>query len=89
MMEYTVLSVLAEDLDAHLRAHKLHADVYADHDYIAAEISWGDWKHEHLRLKWLAEEFFHSNGMDINIQTEVTEEDGSDCYSAVHRIYLR
>jgi hypothetical protein len=83
------LSTLAEALEAHLSTNKLFADVYAGHDYIAAEISWGDWKHEHLRCKWLTEEFFQSKGIDINIQTEVTEEDGSDCYSAVHRIYVR
>lgn len=83
------LSELAEELYKHLSANKLHADVYADHDYIAAEISWGDWKHEHLRCKWLAEEFFLGKGIEANIQTEVTEEDGSDCYSAVHRFYLK
>ena len=88
-MKHTVLSVLAEDLDAHLRANELFADVYAAHDYIAAEIHWGDWKHDHFWCKQLTAEFFRGNGMDVDIQTEVTEEDGSDCYSAVHRIYLR
>lgn len=83
------LSEFAEELYAHLSANKLFADVYAGHDYIAVEISWGDWKHEHLCCKWLTEEFFQSKGKDINIQTEVTEEDWSDCYSAVHRIYVR
>ena len=80
---------LAEELDAHISATRLCADVYAGHDYIAAEISWGDWKHEHGYCKYLMTEFFRSKGMDINIQTDVTEENGSDCYSAVHRVYLR
>ena len=79
---------LAEELYKHLSANRLYAEVYAGHDYIAAEISWGDWKHEHLRCKWLTEDFFSARGNHVSIQTEVTEEDGTDCYSAIHRIYL-
>jgi len=44
------------------------------------EIHWGDWKHEHLYLKFLLEELGY-----IQTQERVTEEDGSDCYSAIHR----
>ena len=48
------------------------------------EIEWGDWKHDHLRLKWIMEKNgFRQAGEDV------TEEDGSDCYSATHTfIYL-
>lgn len=42
-------------------------------------IEWGDWKHEHAYLKYL----MNKNGF-VHIGTEVTEEDGSDCYSARH-----
>ena len=43
------------------------------------EVEWGDWKHDHLRLKWIMEKHsFRYMGEDV------TEEDGSDCYSAVH-----
>ena len=52
---------------------------------IAVEITWGDWKHEHLRLDWLITKEF-SNLRSIHKQT--TEEDGSDCYSAVHYYYF-
>ena len=83
------LSELAEELYKHLSANKLYAEVYAGHDYIAAEINWGDWKHEHLWCKIMAEKFFQGKGLYVNIQTDVTEEDGSDCYSAIHRFYLR
>jgi hypothetical protein len=51
----------------------------------AVEIHWGDWKHEHLRLDWLMKENF-SDLRSINTQT--TEEDGSDCYSAIHYYYF-
>ena len=47
-------------------------------DDVIVEIHWGDWKHSHLRADWLMEqagfEFCGEN---------VTEEDGSDCYSAM------
>lgn len=46
---------------------------------IQVEIEWGDWKHDHARAEWLIQE----NGYK-HIGTDVTEEDGSDCYSAIH-----
>lgn len=51
----------------------------------AVEILWGDWKHEHGRLDWLMKEKF-SNLRSVFTQT--TEEDGSDCYSAIHYYYF-
>ena len=89
-MTYIELDKVADELYSFMSDNKLHADVYTGHDdYIAVEINWGDWKHEHLRCKWLASEFFKVKGRRVVIQTEVTEEDGTDCYSAIHRIYLR
>lgn len=52
---------------------------------IAIAVIWGDWKHEHGRLDWLMEKNF-SNLQCIH--TETTEEDGSDCYSAIHYYYF-
>ncbi len=40
----------------------------------------GDWKHDHLRVVRLINGTF----LPDEIREEVTEEDGSDCYSAVH-----
>jgi len=44
---------------------------------LSLHISWGDWKHEHLRTD-------HVMGLYgfVLESTEVDEEDGSDCYSA-------
>lgn len=51
---------------------------------IAVEIIRGDWKHQHLRMDYFMEEL-----CDIrSISTQTTEEDGSDCYSAVHYYYF-
>lgn len=52
---------------------------------IAIEVIWGDWKHEHARLNWLVKENFP----DLRSVHEVTtEDDGSDCYSAIHYYYF-
>ena len=67
----------------YLRDNNLYADVAVDKseivDVVKIFISWGDWKHEHLRCDWLMEEFGY-----IKINVIETEEDGSDCYSADH-----
>ena len=51
---------------------------------IAVEITRGDWKHDHLRM-----DYFMQRTYDIrSIITQTTEEDGSDCYSAIHYYYF-
>ena len=52
---------------------------------LAVEIIWGDWKHEHARLDWLVGENIPNLR---SIHTVTTEEDGSDCYSAIHYYYF-
>ena len=56
-------------------------DVYKYNDLpvIAIEIRWGDWKHEHGRTDYL----MSLMGL-TKLKVDVTEEDGSDCYSAIH-----
>ena len=59
----------------------MSAECYPHHELpvVCVEIRWGDWKHDHQRCKWLlAQEGFVSFG------EEITEDDGSDCYSAIH-----
>lgn len=52
---------------------------------VAIEVTWGDWKHDHLRLEWLVRE----NMPEVkHIDSYTTEDDGSDCYSAIHRFYF-
>lgn len=51
-------------------------------------ISWGDWKHDHLWMKHFVGQFLESKGFDYSIDSTVTEEDGSDCYSANHTFKL-
>ena len=58
------------------------AEVYQYNQSIAAyvvSISWGDWKHDHLWARDLMSYLGY-----VEIGNKVTEEDGSDCYSAEH-----
>lgn len=69
-----------EKVQAILRNGKLEGEVQTTADgKITVDIEWGDWKHEHGYLKYL----MNQNGY-IHLSEEVTEEDGSDCYSASH-----
>ena len=42
----------------------------------------GDWKHEHLYMKHLLDEFFTNKGIDISITSEEIGESDQDTYSA-------
>ena len=57
----------------------LSAEVWEERGMLQVTINWGDWKHDHLRAKYLLEQ----NGFKEVIEN-VIEEDGSDCYSAEH-----
>ena len=54
--------------------------VYTNSEGVTSvDISWGDWKHEHL---WCRDLMGYLGYIETNV--EETEEDGSDCYSAIH-----
>ena len=57
-------------------------DVVIPDSAVEIHVEWGDWKHDHLHLKWVMEQ----NGF-IYMGQNTTEEDGSDTYSADH-IYI-
>lgn len=46
----------------------------------------GDWKHEHLYMKHLIDEFFTQKGMNISITSEEIGESDQDTYSARYNI---
>lgn len=48
------------------------------------DITWGDWKHDHLRADHIVNKFFAEKGLLVDVDQVTTEEDGSDCYSAEH-----
>ena len=60
-------------------------DVWDGDGVLFIEIEWGDWKHEHARLDYLMRNHFNV----VVLGSEVTEEDGSDTYSAIHKYILK
>ena len=69
-----------------LRTNHISADVeqFETLPVVTVHISWGDWKHEHLRAKYLLE----TNLPLKKYNEETTESDGSDCYSALHTFII-
>lgn len=54
-------------------------DIYSENLFVCVNISWGDWKHDHLLCRHIMQQLGYNF-----VSEEVTEEDGSDAYSAVH-----
>lgn len=77
------LRVLSQRVYDELDKFRVRCDVEPElrDDFPAVRliIQWGDWKHEHARAKWICREMG-----GIVVSSEVTEEDGSDTYSADH-----
>ena len=86
-MEENTLYRLCEKVEKYLNDNRIYSDVtpYGNGlPVINVSISWGDWKHDHGRAKWL----MHELGATY-VGSEETEENGSDCYSAVHTFIVR
>ena len=80
------LEKIARDLYTDATAHGVWTDWYIDsNNMIAFDITWGDWKHDHMRLDWIVTEWCWDNGYEVEYSdTVVTDEDGSDTYSGTH-----
>lgn len=73
-------------INRYLSENKVWADVFPLGNglpVVEVHISWGDWKHEHLKTRWLMQ-----NAGAVYLGGDVTEENGSDTYSAVHRFIV-
>ena len=73
-------------ISTYLSDNGLYAEVYhysTEVPAIVVSISWGDWKHEH---GWANDLMGYLGYTEIG--NRVTEENGSDCYSAEH-YYLK
>ena len=68
------------DIRKYLKDNNLYCEVYEhENGCISVEIEWGDWKHDHRYLDYVMENL----GFSV-YKVNVTDEDGSDCYSAIH-----
>ena len=78
------LAELAETVDRKLAEEKRYYEVWYDDNSILVEVNWGDWKHDHLWLDSFVKKLLKDEGYDATVSVQETEEDGSDCYSAIH-----
>lgn len=69
-----------EQLHKYLYDNDVYAEVYTNSaGEVEVDIEWGDWKHEHGWCVTLMGYLGY-----VQDDEQVTEEDGSDCYSARH-----
>ncbi len=76
------LNVYLKNKNCYHTADVIHVDGI---DKIYFEITWGDWKHDHLRTEYLVKQFCEEKGYSVECEVITTETDGSDAYSAEHR----
>jgi hypothetical protein len=69
----------AQELYQHLRTKNLYYEIYETEDGFVISVEWGDWKHDHRYLEYIMGELDY-----ILVDKKITNEDGSDCYSADH-----
>lgn len=68
------------NISKYLSDNRCYAEVVSEYtSFVKVSISWGDWKHDHL---WCTNLMGFIGYKEID--EEVTEDNGSDCYSADH-----
>ena len=72
---------IEDTIHSFLGENGVWADVYSqmEGNIINVSIDWGDWRHQHLWARDLMSYLGY-----VKVGEVVTEEDGSDCYSAEH-----
>lgn len=87
-VDYSVIKVLdfdevLDELQEALRINDRHEDVTFFGGAYQIEVTWGDWKHDHAYICNFVKGFFEMHGIMVKCDQEVTEENGTDAYSAV------
>ena len=90
----TILSDLRKFIEKKLDENSLWVDDVRVYEHVGnirieVDVEWGDWKHEHRRLDYLIYDIVYEYDKDLvsnfyEMTEEITDEDGSDTYSAVH-----
>ena len=70
---------IEREVQKYLDDHDLWGEVSVQDGTVYVEIHWGDWKHDH----WYCQDLMSELGY-VLVGKEVTEEDGSDTFSAIH-----
>ena len=81
-----------------LKNNRIYAEVYDDYDFsgndnsfvLCVEINDGDWKHEHKTADNVIVNLLdnYDNVEVTNLGEDVTNEDGSDTYSSIHKYHI-
>lgn len=68
-------------IQKHLRDNESdYSSIWIDNNGIVSIlVEWGDWKHSHAYLDYIMKQIGYTL-----FDVQITEEDGSDCYSSVH-----
>ena len=90
--------VITQEIYNILQNNHISAEVYDDYDFrgsddafvLCVEINNGDWKHEHKRADNIVVDTVDNyDNMEVTkIGEDVTDEDGSDTYSSIHRYHI-
>ena len=84
-LEGDELESLANILRDHFESMQRYYEIYKMNDELYIDISWGDWKHDHLFVDFEVDKFLKEKGYKVvKEDTQLTDEDGSDTYSAIH-----
>jgi hypothetical protein len=67
------------EIQKYLQEKGIYAEIDEYENELVVSIEWGDWKHEHGYCDYLMTLIGYTSTGQM-----VTEEDGSDCYSAEH-----
>ena len=76
------VEALAKKLEAALKEQGKNYEVTCDNDSIKVMIKWGDWKHDHSWFAKFSKDFFNKEGHKVTLRRKVTNQNGSDCFSA-------
>lgn len=68
-----------KEIQEYLKEWDVYGEVFEDGNQLVINIEWGDWKHDHKRCDYVMAKKNY-----LCVEEEVTEENGSDCYSANH-----
>ena len=71
---------VSKDMASIFKKYKVAYEWYLVGNDIRISIEWGDWKHDHYLIDYAMKEKGYTK-----VGETMTEEDGSDCYSSVHR----
>lgn len=75
------LKQIAKDIQEIFEQHELDYEWQVeDNGLVSVNVEYGDWKHDHAYLVYVMKENRYREIME-----QITETDGSDCYSSIHK----